>query len=71
MTDKTSISETQSERDMIRQLLLDAGMLVTDIEIPEIPDGYTSGEIEAMFPIQLPADAQTWAKMLDEERGEY
>lgn len=57
-----------TEREHIKQLLLKAGMLVTDIEIPE---QYNIEVSEDILPIVLPPNSKSWTDSVDEDRGEY
>jgi len=61
-------SHMLSERELVTQQLLRAGMLVTNIEIPDID---VTGLSEDMLPIVLPSNSKSWEEALDEDRGEY
>ena len=71
MTDKSTSLGSSMEYDSIREVLLNAGMLVTDIQSSQIPDEVFETDIEAMLPIQLSKTTASWADLLDEDRGRH
>jgi hypothetical protein len=67
--DDETLRQRLAEREEIRQRLLTAGFLVTDIELPEPPEGWE--DVDDLPPLEFPPDSPSLAQLLDEERGEY
>jgi hypothetical protein len=65
---EVTVSAGKSQREMVKQQLLRAGMLVTDIEIPDIPDEYLETDLPLII---LPPNSPSVAQLVDEDRGEY
>jgi hypothetical protein len=67
--DADTLNHRFAERERIRQTLLAASLLVTDIEIPELSEDLDTSD--NLLPIQLSPNSKTIAEWLEEERGEY
>jgi hypothetical protein len=65
------IRQRLAERELIRQKLLAAGFLVTEIELSKPLEGWEDEDTDDLLPIQLPPNSKTTAEWLDEERGDY
>lgn len=71
MADKSTSQNTIVDYETIRQELLKAEMLVTDIELEKLTHQVSDTDISAMLPIQLQNNTASWSDLLDEDRGTY
>lgn len=62
------VESTQRQRDEIREKLLKAGFLITDIETPYMVSDYLDEELPLII---LPPNSPSVAQLVDEDRGEY